>query len=210
MDIGLYNLKYPFRKTIYWILPLVRNISPNVISWSLLPIGIATAICYHQAAEYKELYLVGAGLIFLRMIISTLDGLVAVTYKKCTPNGEIINRIAPEVCDVMLMFAIVLAEKEHMVLGALAFAISWLTSFAGLVGYTGGKTIQSVGPVGQTDRITVLLILSLVTPFLSIFSVSFDILYWFLWWCFTGGLITIFIRFYRQLSKESAQRTEGC
>ena len=209
MDIGLYNLKYPFRKTISWLLPLVRNISPNAISWSLLPVGVATALCYYQGPEHPELYLVGAGLIFLRMIISTLDGLVAVTFQKCSPEGEIVNRIAPELCDAMLMIAIILAQRKHFEIGMLALVVCWLTSFAGLVGCAGGKKIQSVGPVGQTDRITALLILSLITPFADAFSTPFDILYWFLWWCVVGGIATIFIRFYRQLSNEDEPRTAG-
>lgn len=206
MDIGLYNLKYPFRKTLFWLLPLVKNVSPNVISWSLLPVGILTALCYYQAREFQDLYLVGAGLIFLRMIISTLDGLMAVTFQKCTANGEIVNRIAPELCDAMLMVGVILAESAHFELGLAALVICWLTSFAGLVGCTGGKPVQSVGPVGQTDRITALLVLSLVSPFGNAFSETFDILYWFLWWCVVGGVATILIRFYRQLSSEEAQQ----
>jgi CDP-diacylglycerol--glycerol-3-phosphate 3-phosphatidyltransferase len=209
MDIGLYNLKYPFRKTILWLLPLVRDISPNVISWSLLPVGIVTALCYYHGQEHHELYLAGAGLIFLRMIISTLDGLAAVTFQKCTPNGEIVNRIAPELCDTMLMIAIILAEREHFEIGMLALIVCWLTSFAGLVGCAGGKKIQSVGPVGQTDRIAVLLILSLITPFTTTLSEPFDILYWFLWWCVVGGVATIFIRFYRQLTEENEASAAG-
>jgi len=209
MDIGLYNLKYPFRKTISWILPLVRNVSPNTISWSLLPVGILTALCYYQGREHHGLYIAGAGLLFLRMIISTLDGLMAVTFRKCSPIGEIVNRIAPELCDAMLMVAIILAEKENFEIGMLALVICWLTSFAGLVGCAGGKPIQSVGPAGQTDRIAVLLILSLLTPLEAFFLEPFDILYWFLWWCVIGGIATIFIRFSRQLSGKNEPRAIG-
>lgn len=199
MDIGLYNLKYPFRKTISWLLPLVRHISPNAISWSLLPVGVLTAWCYYVAKDHPLLYLAGAGLIFLRMIVSTLDGLAAVTFRKCTPEGEIVNRITPELCDALVMVAIVLAQQEHLALGVVALTIGWLTSFAGLVGLTGGKPVQSVGPVGQTDRISALLILSLVGTANYFLAQPLDVLYWFLWWCVLGGLVTVVLRLSRQL-----------
>jgi phosphatidylglycerophosphate synthase len=200
MDMGLYNLKYPFRKTISWLLPLVKNVSPNAISWSLLPIGVLTALCYYAAKDRPLLFLAGAGLIFLRMIVSTLDGLAAVTYRKCTPEGELVNRIAPELCDAMLMVAVVLAEREHLVLGILVLAAAWLTSFAGLVGLAGGKQIQSVGPVGQTDRVTALLVLSLAGSANYFLEQPLDVLNWFLWWCVLGGFVTVVLRLSRHLA----------
>jgi phosphatidylglycerophosphate synthase len=194
MKIGIYDLKYPFRKMISLFLPLVKNFSPNAISWSLIPIGIATAICYYFTGPYPVLFLVGFFLIYLRLVVGTLDGLVAVKYNKSTPKGEIVNRIAPELCDIMLMLAIILSSPERYFFGIIALVIAWFTTFAGLIGLAGGKEIDMTGPVAQADRIFILSFFSLLGFFFYIFDIHYDVLLWFLIWCIAGGCITIILR----------------
>ncbi len=200
MDLGLYNLKYPFRKFISWLLPMVKDVSPNAISWSLLPVGALTGLCYYYAGRYPYLLAAGAVLIFVRMVVSTLDGLVAVTYDKSTPEGEIVNRVTPELCDLMLITPIVASRPGLLNLGIVVLAMAWLTSFAGLIGLAGGKPIQSVGPVGQTDRITALMVLSLVGFGGYLAEQRWDVVQWFLWWCVSGGVLTVVLRLYRVLA----------
>ncbi len=200
MDLGLYNLKYPFRRMISWALPLCRNVSPNAISWALLPVGLATAGAYYWGAQgHTWLYLVGMGLIFLRMFMGTLDGLVAVHFDKASPKGELVNRITPELCDVMVMAALALARPEWALAGVAALAMAWLTSFAGLLGAVVGLKGQSVGPVGQTDRLVALQAMSLAAFLGAQFDWGVDFLLIFLWWCAGGGVLTVFLRLWRHV-----------
>lgn len=156
MDVGVYNLKYPFRKMIGFLIPFFREISPNRISWSLVPIGAVTAFLYFFAPSAPLLYLLGALFILVRMVVGTMDGLIAVKFQKSSPMGEMINRIAPEVCDILLMLGVVFSAPEYLKIGAIALAMCWAVTFFGLIGLTAGKKIQSVGPVGQTDRVVAL------------------------------------------------------
>lgn len=198
MDLGLYNLKYPFRKMIADVLPLVRNVSPNTISWSLLPVGLATAIVYYQAAQGRAgLYLIGIALIFLRMFLGTLDGLVAVEFGKQSPKGDMVNRIAPELCDVMYLVALAMARPEWTQLGILVVVTAWLTTFAGMLGAVVGKPTQSVGPVGQTDRLAALQLFSLLAFFAARRQWDVDVIQWFLIWVVAGGAATIVLRLRR-------------
>jgi phosphatidylglycerophosphate synthase len=196
MDLGLYQLKYPVRRLIAGALPLVRNVNPDAVSWCILPVGIATAICYFFAAQHPLLLLVGPPLILLRMFLATLDGLMAVTFNKSTPRGEIANRAPAEISDVLLMLALALSPG-HLMIGTVAIAIGWLTTFTGLVGLTAGKPTQSVGPVGQTDRLTALILFSIVGIITHLCGHQFDALRWFLWWACAGGIITITLRLWR-------------
>ncbi len=198
MEIGLYQLKYPFRKLLEFLLPFCKNINPNTISVFLIPLGFLTALIYKMAPTQPAFYLVGIVCIFLRMIIGTLDGLVAETYHKQTPNGTILNRLTHEAADLMLMCAIIMANPQHLHLGIWALLLCWATSFLGLLGLAGGKKIQSVGPVGQTDRIVALMVFSLL-QFWNVFGVDFITL--FLWWVVLGGIITISLRAQRILTE---------
>jgi CDP-diacylglycerol--glycerol-3-phosphate 3-phosphatidyltransferase len=200
MDLGLYNLKHGVRRLIRGVLPVFANVEPNAISWSLLPVGAATAAVYWLGAQGRPwLYLAGAALIFLRMFLGTLDGLVAVHYGKGTPRGEIVNRLAPELCDVMLVTALALARPEWLLPGVGALAMAWLTTFSGLVGATAGAPTQSVGPVGQTDRLAALQLSSFAAFAAETFGYGVDFLWVFLWWTIAGGILTVVLRLHRTL-----------
>lgn len=199
MDIGIYNAKYPFRKMIAFLLPFLRNTDPNQLSAWLLPIGLITAILYFLAPHMAALYWLCALFIFIRMLVGTLDGLVAVTYKKESANGEIINRLTPEAADIMLMIAIVLANPTHLILGIFSLGVCWAISYCGLIGLAGGKKSLSVGPVGQTDKIFVLIIFSILQFFSMYRGWNINFMTIFLWWVIVGGCATIALRCYRTL-----------
>jgi phosphatidylglycerophosphate synthase len=201
MDLGLYKLKIPARRLIGAAVPLCRHISPDLISWSILPLGIATAAAYYFADSRPWLLLVGPPLILLRMFLATLDGLVAETYRRFSPTGEIVNRLPPEIADVLLLLALTLSSPARHLPGTLALATAWLTTFSGLIGLSIHRPIQSVGPVGQTDRLAALIALSLAGYTLSALGHPFDALTCFLIWSAAGGCLTIILRLYRALRR---------
>jgi len=197
MDLGLYNLKYPARKLLSGLLPMLRGVNPNAISWAMLPVGAAVAAAYAFAPGRPSLYLAGIGLVFLRMFLGTLDGLVAVHFGKGTPQGELVNRLAPELCDAMYLGAIALAKPEWHLLGVGALAVAWLTTFSGLLGATIGKPTQSVGPVGQTDRLAALQAFSLAAYLGHRLGWNVDFIGAFLAWTIAGGTLTVVLRLLR-------------
>lgn len=199
MDIGLYKMKHPFAKLIRWLIPMCRNVDPNVLSLALIPIGAAVAVVYYFAPEQPVLYLLGVTLIFLRMVVATLDGLVAVTYGKSSARGELINRMAPELADLMMLGAIVLSKPSYASLIVPVLLVGWATSFFGLIGLAAQRPIQSVGPCGQTDRLAALGVFSLLAYFGSVYAIEIDFIRLFLWWTLVGGTVTVIFRGYRSL-----------
>ena len=200
MDIGLYNLKYPARKLIEGILPQLEDVDPNHISYAMLPVGALIAATYWVGAQGQPwMYLLAIALMFFRMFLGTLDGLVATHYGKGSKKGEIVNRLAPELCDVMYLLALALARQEWLLPGLLAIAAAWLITFAGLVGATTGLPTQSVGPAGQTDRLALLQVLSLLAFLSDTWRWRIDFLGGFLWWVALGGILTVALRLQRNL-----------
>ncbi|MFI4956498.1 MAG: CDP-alcohol phosphatidyltransferase family protein [Gammaproteobacteria bacterium] len=195
MAIGLYQLKYPVRRLIQGILPMCKNISPNLISSLLIPIGIVTAYCYlHAANGHPDFYLIAIALCVLRMFFGTLDGLVAEHFNKTGPVGEIMNRLTPEVADVMVMGAIACANPKWLVPGVIAMGMSWMITFSGLIGLLVEKPIQSVGPAGQTDRLVALCVFSLLAYLSSVYAWHVDFIAIFLYWVIIGGTLTVGLR----------------
>lgn len=200
-DLGLYNAKYALRRRIQGVLPAFRRVDPNAISWSLLPVGAATAAAIWLAAREGPawLWLAVVGLVFLRMVLGTLDGLVAVEFGKGTARGELVNRIAPELCDVMYLLAFAFARPEWTPWAIGALALAWLTTFAGLLGAVVGKPTQSVGPVGQTDRLAALQVFAFLAFLGATLAWPYDFLLGFLVWTIVGGTITVALRLSRHL-----------
>jgi len=207
VDLGLYNLKYPARKLIEGVLPQLADTDPNHISYAMIPVGVLIAATYFVGAQGQPwLYLLGILLMFVRMFLGTLDGLVATHYGKSSKRGEIINRLAPELCDVLYLLALTLARSEWRLPGLLAIALAWLITFSGLVGATTGLTTQSVGPAGQTDRIALLQALSLAAFLSDVRGWGVDFLGGFLWWVVIGGVVTVVLRLRRNF-KAASQAT---
>jgi len=204
VDFGLYNLKYPARKLIEGVLPQLADTDPNHISYAMIPVGVLIAATYFVGAQGQPwLYLLGILLMFVRMFLGTLDGLVATHYGKSSKRGEIINRLAPELCDVLYLLALALARPEWQLPGLLAVALAWLITFAGLVGATAGLPTQSVGPAGQTDRIALLQLMSLLAFLSGTLGWKVDFLGVFLWWVAIGGTVTVVLRLKRNLKAAS-------
>lgn len=199
MEIGLYNAKYPFRKLFNFLLPYFKDTDPNWVSIALIPLGLITAWIYYVGSDNSLLLVLGIVLIFLRMIIGTLDGMIAERFNKQTPNGNILNRLAPECADIFLILAIIFSNSDYHTLGFWVLAVCWGISYCGLIGLVGNKPIQSIGPVGQTDKVVALILFSLLQIFSLIWNWGVDFIYWFLWWVLIGGVVTIIIRCYRIL-----------
>ncbi len=198
MDLGLYNLKYPVRKAMQGLLPRFRTTDPNAITWSVLPVGALTAAAAWWAAQGTTLaWLAALALVFLRMFLTTLDGFVAQSYGRETRAGAMLNRVVPELCDAMLLAALAFARPEWRAWGAGALVGAWLTSFAGLVGAPSGLPTQSVGPVGQTDRLAAFQVAALVAVFEPMDRWTVHPMQVFLTWCVAGGALTVVLRLRR-------------
>jgi phosphatidylglycerophosphate synthase len=200
MEIGLYNAKYPFRKMLNFLLNYCRNTDPNYISFAIIPIGLLTAFTYLLAPIFPFLYWFAVIFLIARMVVGTLDGMVEENFNKTTPNGTILNRLTPEVADMILLAGIICASPGYYLLGIAALIISWGISYAGLIGLAGGKKIRSVGPVGQTDRLVALLVFSILQFFSLHDHWNFDFMKLFLWWVIIGGIVTITLRCYQTLT----------
>ncbi len=100
----------------------------------------------------------------------------------------------PELCDTLLMGTLAFARPAWRAWGMGALITAWLTSFAGLVGATLKLPTQSVGPVGQTDRLAAFRVAALVACFEAADGWSWPPMLVFLAWCVAGGALTIVLR----------------
>ncbi len=202
MDIGLYKLKDKAREFLSVLLPLFKNIDPNHISYSMIPVGISTSFCFYWAKECLSLYLLAMLLMFLRMVIATLDGYVAVQFNKPSAKGDYINKMIPEICDAILLGSLLyIFEPTYKVMTIFVLLGAWLTSFFGLVGLMIQLPVVSVGPTGQTDRLFALMLCTFGMYLSELLRWDLNFMNYFYMWCIVGGALTILNRFWHTLKK---------
>jgi phosphatidylglycerophosphate synthase len=190
-DLGLYQAKYLLRNLLRK-LPGLATLSPNLLSLLAFIPGLAVAYCL-----YRGWWLGAVLAIAGRMIINTLDGLVAEEFQKTSKLGAYLNRLPGEFTDLLIILGLWPHSQPGWLI-ALLLLTSWVQMF-GLLGLVSGGRVQSVGPCGQTDRLAILGVASLVAAFapIPVWVYLVPAL------CFGCGL-TIGLRIYRSI-KEIAQ-----
>lgn len=162
LDIGLYQQKYRLRRLLDRI-PGIGRLNPNAVSLASLLPSILAAWAFSES-----LWALAIAGIVGRMILSTLDGLVAEGYGKKSALGAYLNRVPAEFGDVLILGAFVAQTDPRLVVALVAGA--WLVNVFGVLGLVAGAPGQSVGPAGQTDRLALLL--------LANFSALFTPVHW--------------------------------
>lgn len=199
MDIGIYQFKNHFREYLVKLLPFAKDIDPNWITLSVVPLGLLTAWIYACAAEHTWLYFIGFLFLLLRMVVTTVDGMAAEHYGKTSTTGTLLNRICPEFADISLLAALALSAGENSDIAIWACAIGWASSYLGLIGMAVGRSIVSIGPVGQTDRVLALIVASII----SLLMGPETGMQLFFWWCIFGGFVTCALRLQKILQVQT-------
>lgn len=157
LDLGLYQAKYSLRALLRKI-PGINRLSPNWLSCSTIIPGVATAYCLYQGWWIGAIIAIAS-----RMLLSTLDGLVAEEFNKTSPLGAYLNRLPGEITDLLIVLGLFPHGQLTWII-ALIILTSWVQTF-GLLGLAAGSKTQSVGPCGQTDRLAIIALSCIVGAF---------------------------------------------
>ncbi len=189
-DIGLYQAKYWLRDILVKI-PGIQTLSPNALSLLATVPGVLAAYCLFTGC-WLGAFLAIAG----RMIINTLDGLIAEEFNKKSQLGAYLNRLPGEFTDILIVLALWPHAPFTWAL-ALVVVTGWVQIIGTLPLAAGGAT-QSVGPCGQTDRLAIIGIGSIIALFgVDIWPVLVPILV-------IGCVLTLLLRIFRTIRELTA------
>jgi CDP-diacylglycerol---glycerol-3-phosphate 3-phosphatidyltransferase len=210
--MGLYTLKFGYRKVLE---PLGKyNINPDHLAYLAVLVSLATAFSYYFAAGYPILLILAIALIFTRMTLNTLDGVIAIRRKLVSPQGDIMNAFPDRYSDIILFSGIALSGLAHRELGLIATTLILLVSYCGMMGKAVGASWQHNGPLGKVDRLIALMLLTFLQylsmfighPTFAILGISLSMLDIFMIWAVIGSQITIFNRLKGMLAELPAHK----
>lgn len=141
------------------------GISPNGISVLGLAAGAAAGVALamtskvEDAAAVRGLWILGAGLVQLRLLSNLLDGMVAVLRDETSAVGELYNEVPDRLSDAAILIGLGYAAGGDPVLGFVAALVAIFVAYVRAMAKAVGATNDFCGPFAKPHR------MALVTAF---------------------------------------------
>ena len=163
---SIYGLKPKFqdllRPVVNWLAHIGVTANQVTIAALLLSLTVGHVIAWKQGG--RSLLLLPA-VLFVRMALNAMDGMLAREHKQKTALGAILNELGDVVADIGLYFPLSLVPGFDPRLVAAVVLLSVLTEMTGVIGVQIGASRRYDGPLGKSDRAFVFGLLSLLMGF---------------------------------------------
>jgi CDP-diacylglycerol--glycerol-3-phosphate 3-phosphatidyltransferase len=162
--MSIYELKPAFQEFLRpWVKTLARaGITANQVTlWAtLLSVATGLSLLYWQGNE--KVFLLVPVVLFLRMALNAIDGMLARDHAMKSHLGAILNEMGDVVSDIALYipFAYLGVFRPTLVMGTVILAI--LTEMIGVVTVQIGASRRYDGPMGKSDRAFVFSIMAIL------------------------------------------------
>ncbi|NJN46114.1 MAG: CDP-alcohol phosphatidyltransferase family protein [Candidatus Competibacteraceae bacterium] len=165
--VSLYHLKPQFQNGLR---PIVRQlarwgVSANQVTLAAVGVSGATGLLIAWFAENDRLLLLLPAVLFVRMALNAIDGMLAREHGMTTPLGALLNELGDAVSDTALYLPLALVPGMPTVLIILLVILALLTELAGMCAVQIGAQRRYDGPMGKSDRALVLGTVALLLGF---------------------------------------------
>ena len=150
---SIYGLKPKFQAVLR---PAVRQlaavgITANQVTIAALLLSLATGAVIALANGGKTLLLLPA-VLFARMALNAMDGMLAREHNQKTPLGAILNELGDVIADAGMYLPLALVPGFNPMLLTCVVFLSMLTEMTGVIGVQIGASRRYDGPLGKSDR----------------------------------------------------------
>jgi phosphatidylglycerophosphate synthase len=132
------------------------GIHPDTISYLSVIFAAAAALCFWQSARHPLLLLVAPLFCFLRLWCNMLDGMVALSARRASWRGEVLNDLPDRVSDVVIFVGAAHSGWMHPLFGYWAAIMSLGTAYVGTLGQAVGAQREFGGLMSKPWRMVVL------------------------------------------------------
>ncbi|UEX90621.1 CDP-alcohol phosphatidyltransferase family protein [Staphylococcus ratti] len=152
--ISIYELKPKFQKLLMPIVDQLRHmgVTPNQVTVSALILSIATGGCIGLFYENHWVYLLVPIVMFVRMALNAIDGVMASKYRMKSHLGMLLNELGDVVSDLALFLPFVLIVQDKGISVLLFIGLAIVSEMAGSLVQVIGSKRRYDGPMGKSDR----------------------------------------------------------
>ncbi|MCG7418941.1 hypothetical protein BHU61_12015 [Macrococcus epidermidis] len=162
--ISIYELKPKFQQLLMPIVDKLRAVgmTPNQITVSALVLSIITGAIIALNYNNRWIFLLMPIVMFVRMALNAIDGVMAKKYNMKSNLGMLLNEIGDVVSDLVLFLPFILIVHDKGISVLLFIGFSIVSEMAGsLVQIIGAKRMYN-GPMGKSDRAFLIGLVSLL------------------------------------------------
>jgi CDP-diacylglycerol--glycerol-3-phosphate 3-phosphatidyltransferase len=160
----LYDVKPKFQALLRPLTATLANrgITANQVTIAAALLSIAMGCLLAALPENRALFLLLPLVLFVRMAMNAIDGMLAREYGHRSTLGMYLNELTDVVADLALILPFALVPP-FTAGGVVAFALgAVLVEFAGALGVPAGIGRNYAGPLGKSDRALALGILAVL------------------------------------------------
>ena len=144
-----------------------RGISPMSLTISAFAATIISSILYLYASSNRLLYLPAAITLALSGFLDAVDGAVARRMDGTSRLGAFLDSVFDKLGECFILVAIICSGVVDVLWGSIALASSILVSYVRHRAEPLGVNLKGVGIGERAERMIILIIASLITPFIE-------------------------------------------
>ena len=161
---SIYNLKPRFQDLLR---PLVRKLAAMSVTANQVTIAAALLSFFAGGLvvawpQQRQLLLLIPLVLFVRMALNAVDGMLAREHDMKTALGAILNELGDVLADAALYLPLALVSGVSAVLIVMIVLLSVIVEMAGVVAVQIGASRRYDGPMGKSDRAFVFGLLALL------------------------------------------------
>lgn len=128
------------------------GVTPNQVTVAALLLSLATGAALYAWHGQRWVWLLVPAVLFLRMALNAIDGMLAREHDMATPLGAVLNELGDVVADagLYLPFAVLAGVRAELV--GLVVLLAVLSEMTGVIGVQIGASRRYDGPLGKSDR----------------------------------------------------------
>lgn len=175
---SIYDIKPHFQKMLRPIVnrTAAKGITPNQVTVFATILSIATGVLITIFHQYTLMVVLIPVIMFVRMALNAIDGMLAKEHDMKTPLGNILNELGDVISDAFLFLPFILFPGFSPVLIVGIVLCSVISEMTGVLSVVIGASRRYDGPMGKSDRAFVFGALALAVLFGFTHSLSITLI----------------------------------
>lgn len=151
---SVYDVKPQFQALLRPIVNVLaaKGVTANCVTIAAVALSLATGWAIYLGREHHQILLLLPIVLFARMALNAIDGMLAREHGMKSAKGAILNELGDVVSDAALYLPLAMVTGFRPVLVVSVVFLSVLTELAGVVAVQIGASRRYEGPMGKSDR----------------------------------------------------------
>jgi CDP-diacylglycerol---glycerol-3-phosphate 3-phosphatidyltransferase len=151
---SIYDIKPKFQNLLR---PLTKklaanSITANQVTLAALVLSLLTGIALIFSGNQTGIYLLVPLVLFVRMALNAIDGMLAREHDMKSPLGAILNELCDVISDVALYLPFALLPEISLWIIVLLVIAAIVSEMVGVIAIQIGASRRYDGPMGKSDR----------------------------------------------------------